>query len=186
MKMPLRICLCGFGGQGIILSAVVLGTASVTRGGLYAVQTQSYGSEARGGQCQAELIISSSPIASPVAEKKNLLVCMFQEAHDKYIGTLEEGGILVVDSGLVPRPGRTGENCFRIPATEIAISLGNKMAANMVMLGFLSACCDLVNPNDLKATIAEQVSPRFVELNLKAVDAGIAYARENGLYIAEQ
>ena len=71
---PQRITLCGFGGQGIILSAVILGTTAVTKGDLYAVQTQSYGSEARGGQCQAELIIDKKAINSPVAEKKNLLV----------------------------------------------------------------------------------------------------------------
>ena len=74
---PQRITLCGFGGQGIILSAVILGTAAVTKGNLYAVQTQSYGSEARGGQCQAELIIDKKAINSPVAEKKNLLVAPF-------------------------------------------------------------------------------------------------------------
>ena len=58
LQYPQKITLCGFGGQGIILTAVMLGTAAVTKGGLYAVQTQSYGSEARGGQCQAELIMS--------------------------------------------------------------------------------------------------------------------------------
>ena len=65
LNYPQRISLCGFGGQGIILSAVILGTAAVTRGNLYAVQTQSYGSEARGGQCQAELIIDREKINSP-------------------------------------------------------------------------------------------------------------------------
>ena len=96
---PQRITLCGFGGQGIILSAVILGTTAVTKGDLYAVQTQSYGSEARGGQCQAELIIDKKAINSPVAEKKNLLVAMFQTAYEKYIPTLEEDGVLVIDPG---------------------------------------------------------------------------------------
>ena len=92
---------CGFGGQGIILSAVLLGTAAVTRGGLYAVQTQSYGSEARGGQCQAELIIDKAPINSPVAEKKNLMVAMFQTAYEKYIPTLADDGVLVIEGGFI-------------------------------------------------------------------------------------
>lgn len=70
LEYPQRISLCGFGGQGIILAAVILGTTAVTKGNLYAVQTQSYGSEARGGQCQAELIIDHKPINSPVAEKR--------------------------------------------------------------------------------------------------------------------
>ncbi len=186
MNYPMRVSLCGFGGQGIILSAVVLGTAAVTRDGKYAVQTQSYGSEARGGQCQAELIIDDKPIASPIASKKNLLVCMFQEAYAKYIDTLEDGGVLVIDPHLVTRPTRDVPRTFRVPATEIALSLGNKMAANMVMLGFLSECCGLLALDDLKATVAESVSERFVALNLQAVDAGAAYARDNGLYAAEK
>ncbi len=182
MNYPLRISLCGFGGQGIILSAVVLGTTAVTRSGLYAVQTQSYGSEARGGQCQAELIIDSKPIASPIANKKDLLVCMFQEAYAKYIHTLDEDGILVVDPKLVTQLTRPIASTFQVPATEIALSLGNKMAANMVMLGFLSECCGVVDRDALKDTVAESVSERFVALNLKAVDAGAMYAKENSLH----
>ena len=72
LNYPHRISLCGFGGQGIILSAVILGTTAVTKADLYAVQTQSYGSEARGGQCQAELIIQDKPINSPIAETKSI------------------------------------------------------------------------------------------------------------------
>ena len=74
------------------------------RENLYAVQTQSYGSEARGGQCQAELIIDKKAINSPVAEKKNLLVAMFQTAYEKYIPTLEEDGVLVIDPGSGDEP----------------------------------------------------------------------------------
>ena len=85
LEFPLRVTLCGFGGQGIILTAVILGTTAVTKNNLYAVQTQSYGSEARGGQCQAELVIDKEKIGSPVAERKNLLVAMFQDAYEKYI-----------------------------------------------------------------------------------------------------
>lgn len=185
MNYPLRISLCGFGGQGIILAAVVLGTAAVTRSGKYAVQTQSYGSEARGGQCQAELIIDDKPITSPIANKKNLLVCLFQEAYAKYIDTLEEDGVLVIDPRLVTRLTRDIPRTFKVPATEIALSLGNKMAANIVTLGFLSECCGLLNREDLKAVVAESVPERFVGLNLAAMDAGARYARNRGLYATE-
>jgi len=167
------------GGQGIILSAVILGTAAVRYGHKYAVQTQSYGSEARGGQCQAELIIDTQPINSPVAEKKDLLVAMFQEAYEKYIDTLDTDGVLVYDPDLVTDlKGRHGGRCLPIPATQIAVDMGNRMAANMVMLGFISQALKLLSHDDLAATVKENVSPRFVELNLKAVDAGAAYAKE--------
>lgn len=182
LKYPQRISLCGFGGQGIILSAVILGTAAVTRGNLYAVQTQSYGSEARGGQCQAELIIDSKPINSPIAEKKNLLVALFQTAYEKYIWDLEEDGVLVVDPQLVTKIIRPVRNTFEVPATQIGVDLGNRMCANMVTLGFLSECLGTVSREDLLETVRENVNPRFVELNFRAVDAGIAYAREHNLY----
>ena len=93
--------ISGFGGQGIILVSMILGTAVVTKRGLYAVQTQSYGSEARGGQCQAELIISEHPINSPSTANKDILVALFQSALNSYISTLKPGGILIVDPALV-------------------------------------------------------------------------------------
>lgn len=179
---PQRITLCGFGGQGIILSAVILGTTAVTKGDLYAVQTQSYGSEARGGQCQAELIIDKKAINSPVAEKKNLLVAMFQTAYEKYIPTLEEEGVLVIDPGLVTNQTRPIANTFEVPATQIAVDLGNRMAANMVMLGFLSEALGIIKHQDLLDVVKDTVNPRFVELNFKAVEAGAAYAKEHNLY----
>ena len=179
---PQRITLCGFGGQGIILSAVILGTTAVTKGDLYAVQTQSYGSEARGGQCQAELIIDKKAINSPVAEKKNLLVAMFQTAYEKYIPTLEEDGVLVIDPGLVTNQTRSIANTFEVPATQIAVDLGNRMAANMVMLGFLSEALGIIKHQDLLDVVKDTVNPRFVELNFKAVEAGAAYAKEHNLY----
>ena len=162
-----RITLCGFGGQGIILSAV---------------QTQSYGSEARGGQCQAELIIDRKPINSPVAEKKNLLVAMFQTAYEKYIPTLEEDGVLVIDPGLVTELVRPIRTTFEVPATQIAVDLGNRMAANMVMLGFLSESMGIIGHQDLLDVVKDTVNPRFTELNFQAVEAGAAYAKEHGLY----
>lgn len=184
LNYPQRISLCGFGGQGIILSAVILGTAAVTRGNLYAVQTQSYGSEARGGQCQAELIIDDKKINSPIAEKKNLLIALFQTAYEKYIDDLEEDGVLIIDPDLVTKLIRPIANTFKVPATQIAVDLGNRMAANMVTLGFVSECVGSVSREDLVETIKENVNPRFIDLNIKAVDAGIAYARDNGLYFA--
>ena len=182
LQYPQKITLCGFGGQGIILTAVMLGTAAVTKGGLYAVQTQSYGSEARGGQCQAELIIDTAPINSPVAEKKNLLVALFQSAYEKYIPTLSEDGVPVIDPQLVTDLTHPVANTFAVPATQIAVDLGNRMAANMVVLGFLSECLGLLKEDALLDVVKTQVNPRFVELNTQAVKAGIAYAKDNNLY----
>ncbi|NIO07031.1 MAG: ketoisovalerate oxidoreductase, partial [Deltaproteobacteria bacterium] len=95
---------CGFGGQGIVLSAVIFGTAAVTRAGLNAVQTQSYGSEARGGECQAEVIVSDRPINSPLADHVDILVGMSQAALNKYLGRLRSRGTLIIDPEFVEKP----------------------------------------------------------------------------------
>lgn len=182
INYPQRITLCGFGGQGIILSAVILGTTAVTKANLYAVQTQSYGSEARGGQCQAELIIDEKIINSPVAETKNLLIAMFQDAYNKYIPTLEEDGVLIIDPQLVTDLTKPIARTLPCPATQIAVDLGNRMAANMVMLGFLSESCGIIKKEELTEVAKESVSSRFVELNVRAIEAGIAYAKEHNLY----
>ena len=182
MKYPQRITLCGMGGQGIILSAVLLGTTAVTKANKYAVQTQSYGSEARGGQCQAELIIDDKPINSPVAQTKDLMLAMFQEAYGKYIDVLDPNGVLVYDPGLVTSLTKEIKHSYAVPATQIAVDLGNRMAANMVMLGFMSEALGIVTKDDLVETIKDNTNARFLEMNLNAVDAGIDYAKEHNLY----
>lgn len=175
---PLSIRISGFGGQGIILISVILGTAAVTEKGLYVVQTQSYGSEARGGQCQTELIISNKPIHSPATENKDILVSLFQAALDRYITSLKPNGILIVDPKLVNRIPSKGFNVYRVPATETAIQIGNRIAANMVILGFLQPLLKIVSENDLKNVISNTVKEKFVDVNLRAFDAGLNIAKE--------
>ena len=182
MNYPLHITLCGFGGQGIILSAVILGTAAVTKADLYAVQTQSYGSEARGGQCQSELIIDNKPINSPVAATKDILVALFQDAYNKYIPTLRKDGLLVIDPGLVTDVQRDVAHIFEVPATQIAVDLGNRMCANMVTLGFLCECTGMLTRDQLLDVVLANVPERFADLNRQAVDEGIRYAKDHNLY----
>ena len=164
----------GFGGQGIILSAVILGNALVIQKGLYASQTQSYGSEARGGQCQSELIISEKPILTPISATNDALVAMFQAALNTYIGSLRSGGELFVDSELVRDLSRVPQEtvCHKVPATETAIALGNKMAANMVMLGYFAGTTGMVSLEQLDVALADHIKEKFLVLNKKAIRAG--------------
>ncbi|GHV37247.1 2-oxoglutarate ferredoxin oxidoreductase subunit gamma [Synergistales bacterium] len=164
----------GFGGQGIILSAVVLGDALVIHRGLYAAQTQSYGSEARGGQCQSELIVSEKPILTPIRATNDILVAMFQTAFNTYVDSLRKGGALFVDSELVKDLSRVPPEtaCHSIPATQIASGLGNKMAANMVMLGYFAGVTNMVGLEHLDSALAENVREQFLDLNKKAIRAG--------------
>ena len=174
------IRFCGFGGQGIILSSVILGEAAVTREGLYATQSQAYGSEARGGQCQAEVILSDEPIMTPVSEKYDVVIAMFQAAWESHRHELKEGGMLFVDGDLVPEVGEvaSGAVVWRVPATETAQRLGSRVAGNMVMLGFLQEKTGLVSRESLEEAIRGSVKEKHQAMNLKAFDEGIRLARE--------
>jgi 2-oxoglutarate ferredoxin oxidoreductase subunit gamma len=187
-KDRVTIQFCGFGGQGIVLSSVIFGTAAVTKAGLNGVQTQSYGSEARGGECQAELILSDGPINSPLAERVDILVAMSQSAFDKYVGRLRPGGTLIIDPELVDEsesyPEELGEiNVARVPATQMASELGARIAANMVMLGFLQQGTRLLSEDALYDTIRDTVPARFLDLNLEAAAQGMALARDTGFAV---
>jgi 2-oxoglutarate ferredoxin oxidoreductase subunit gamma len=150
---------------------------------LNAVQTQSYGSEARGGECQAELILAQEPIHSPLADEMDILVAMSQSALDRYLDRLRTGGTLIIDPELVRPPGRADVQIAPVPATEIASELGGRIAANMVMLGFLQQATGLVSKEGLFETIQTNVPQRFVELNLQAAERGIALAQEQNLTV---
>ncbi len=180
MEGLLRTQFCGFGGQGIVLAAVIFGTTAVTKAGLYAVQTQSYGSEARGGECQAEVIVSGSPIGSPLADRVDLLVAMSQSALEKYQDRLRPQGWLIYDSEFVSPPDRDDINLRAVPATETASALGVDLAANMVMLGYLQKAGGWFEADQLKEVVAGNVPERFLEINLKAVEAGARMAAEDG------
>jgi len=173
----LRMQFCGFGGQGIILLSVLFGTAAVTRAGMNAVQTQSFGSEARGGACQSELILSKRVIHSPMSDQVDILVAMSQEATDKYLGRLKTGGALIIDADLVESPARDDIQIIHVPATRIADEMGQKIAANMVILGFLHAMTGLFAKEDLLAVIREHVSERFLDVDIKAAEKGISLAK---------
>lgn len=171
---------CGFGGQGIILSAVVFGTTAVTKAGMNAVQTQSYGSEARGGECQAELIVSKETVGSPLADQMDILISMSQSALDRYLQRLRSGGTLIFDPELVERPDRTDITAIEVPATQMAGEIGVKLAANMVMLGFLQQATRLFTEKNLLETIREDVPERFIDVNLEAARRGIELAKNAG------
>ncbi len=185
MIYPQYLTLCGIGGQGIVLSALLIGTTAVTLGNQYAVQTQSYGSEARGGQVMSELILDVKPINAISAQQKTLLVAMYQESYDIHIGSLAKDGILVVDEDLVTEFSCDIKNTFKVPATQLAIDLGNRMAANMALLGFMSEALGIVKREQLEEVVKEEVSPRFVELNLKAIAAGVEYAKKTNQYLKD-
>src|SRR3990172_7355487 len=164
--MRQEVRLGGVGGQGIILAGYMLGKASALYDGKEAVFTQAYGPEARGGACSADLVISDEPIDYPMVSRPDLLVLMSQEAFTKYGSAAAEGAQLIVDTDLV-ESAAAKEWLRDIPATRLAGELGNRMVANVIMLGFLAAVTGVVRREALEEGIRTTVPPAPPGLNLK-------------------
>ena len=175
----INIRFCGFGGQGIVLSAIIFGTTAVTKAGLNAVQMQSYGSEARGGECQAEVIVSEDPIESPLADDMDVLVAMSQPALNKFLAKLRKGGQLIIDPEFVQAPQRDDIVINAVPSTQMAMTCGTKLAANMVMLGFIQEKLKIFNHTELLEVISANVPKDFIDVNVQAAKKGMQFARDN-------
>ena len=176
MALDLERCeirLAGFGGQGVVLAGVCLGHAAMLDG-YFAVQTQSYGAEARGGAARSEVIVSAAPILYPEVTAPNFMAALSQPAVDKYLSDLCPDGTLVVDDELVSSLDTDGRTrVLKASFTEVAgAELGRPIVANMVMLGFLTGVARLVSGPSLDRAVTEQVPQGTAELNLKAVNRG--------------
>jgi 2-oxoglutarate ferredoxin oxidoreductase subunit gamma len=177
--MPLtEIRVAGFGGQGVILSAIVLGKAASIYQGEFATMTQNFGPEARGGACSAQLLLSDLPVLYPYVTQPDVLVVMSQEAYTKFAPELKDGGTLLIERDLVrvsEMPAQT--RIYSIPATRIAEELGKRMVLNIVMVGFFAAVTQLLQAEAVRKAIADSVPSSFRELNLKAFDKGYEYGQ---------
>lgn len=169
----------GVGGQGIVLAGRLLGKAAALFDSKNAVCTQTYGPEARGGASRSDVVISDSQIDYPFVTSADVLAVFFQEAYVTFRDCLKPDGLLIVDTSLV-QPFENESNLCGIPATEIAAGLGSRMAANMVILGFLIGKTDIVSRDSVENAIRSTLKDRIVELNLKAFDAGLRLAADDG------
>jgi 2-oxoglutarate ferredoxin oxidoreductase subunit gamma len=168
-----QVRLAGFGGQGIVLAGMILGKAVTLYEDLNAVMTQSYGPEARGGACSADVVISTDRINYPKVSKPDVLVLMAEEAARTYGDGAAENAILLVNKNLVKTlPERDDLSIRKVPATAIAEKLGRVIVANIVMLGFISALCDFVSFDSMKRSLLETIPKGTEELNLSAIQAG--------------
>jgi 2-oxoglutarate ferredoxin oxidoreductase subunit gamma len=177
-----EIRIAGFGGQGVILSAIVLGKAASIFQGEFATMTQSFGPEARGGACSAQLVLSGSPVLYPYVTHPDILVVMSQEAYTRFAPELKEGGILIVERDLVRIDDvPEGTQLYSVPATRIAEELGKRMVLNSVMVGFFTAVTQLLEPDAVRQAVADSVPEKFRELNLKAFEKGLEYGAQAAL-----
>jgi len=132
MKKEIRIC--GFGGQGVILAGFIIGKAASVFMDYQAVQSQSYGPEARGGAARSEVIISDEKIGYPRPLGVDCLVAMSQESFDTYRDDIRDDTTIIVDPDLVKNHD-IGRPIYKIHGQQIAEELGNKIVTNIVMVG---------------------------------------------------
>jgi 2-oxoglutarate ferredoxin oxidoreductase subunit gamma len=178
----IEIRIGGFGGQGVIMAGLIVGKAAAIHDNKEATFTRSYGPEARGSACSAQIIIADEDISYPYVVHPDILIVMSQEAYDKFHGNLSSKGILVVESELIKTHDlKEGQSLFGIPATRLAEELGRRIVLNMVMLGFFSAVTDVISVEAMKQAIRASVPRGTEELNLLAFRRGYEYAgKQNG------
>lgn len=168
----MNIRFSGFGGQGIILSGVILGWAAILDG-KNVLQTQSYGSSARGGACKCDVIIDDSYIYEIETKGNDILVAFSQTAFDKYKSSLKKGGTLFLDNDLV-NTGDFQSNNLSISATDIAFKEFNqKLFANSIMLGFMAAKANMVRHEAIEESIKYYVPAKTAEANIEAFRLGM-------------
>ncbi len=174
-----EIMFGGFGGQGIVTAGFITGQAAVVYDGKNATFTQVYGPEARGSACYSGVVVSQEEISYPYLLNPQIMVIMSQEAYEKFLPRLQQGGVLIVDSTIV-EPDKLAEKyrLYRVPATEIAEKMGTRIVANVIMLGFLGRIWDAVSVEALHEAVRSRVPKKYLELNLKAFQTGVELAEK--------
>ncbi len=166
--------MSGSGGQGLILAGKILAEAVVIYDHRNAVQTQSYGPEARGGASKAEVVISDGEIDFPKTISLDLLLSLTQESCEKYSCDLKEGGVLIIDSTAVTKVPKGNYKLYTAPISDIAVEkIGKAVVTNIVALGILTKISGIVPEEAVRKAILAKVPKGTEELNMKAFAEGL-------------
>jgi 2-oxoglutarate ferredoxin oxidoreductase subunit gamma len=171
-----EIRVAGYGGQGVILAAMIIGkAASIFQDG-YATLTQSFGPEARGSACSAQVVLSDEPILYPYLTRPDILIAMSQDAHTQFAPGLKETGVLLVEKDLVRISDlHRGVPAHGVPATRLAEEIGRRLVLNIVMVGFFGSVTRLIAPEALRKAVADSVPAGTEDMNLRAFNRGFEY-----------
>ena len=161
----------GSGGQGIISAGIILALAAI-HDGKNAIQSQSYGPEARGGASKAEVVISSEDIDYPKATTPDYVLCLTNEAFRLYGAAADSKTVVFADSAV--DISASTRKVIQVPIIKTAHEI-NPQGANVVAVGFLSAYTKAVTREAVIESLKEQF-PRFIEKNMKCVEAGFKFA----------
>jgi len=176
MKDKLEMRLAGSGGQGVILGTIILAEAALLDD-KYAAQSQSYGPEARGGMCKAEVVMSRNAIDFPKVECADFLLALTQASLDRYIEDVREDAVIMIDSSLKMPKDAGGKKIIEVPILDTAKEVLKKpMVANIVAVGAINACLNLVSKDALEKAVLMHVPKGTEELNKAALEEGYRIA----------
>lgn len=178
--MIISLRIAGVGGQGIIFAGIVIARAAslyenAGNKELYAVQTQTYGPEARGGVSKCDVKISDHQDFCPFIEKPDFLILMSQSAYDEFIEDTKPETIVIIDSDAVA--SRPDLRYFEIPAVKRAKEVGKIPVANIIMLGAFVNLTQLISIKSVVHALHD-VSPKGTfEMNKNALMEGIELSK---------
>jgi 2-oxoglutarate ferredoxin oxidoreductase subunit gamma len=172
-----RMVFSGSGGQGVITAAIILAEAAVLHEGLIAVQSQSYGPEARGGATRTDVIIADSQIYFPKVTQPNVLVCLTQQAYNKFYPIIRPGGMLITDPRFVKTERKVDARQMELSMyAAVMETIKKPIVFNICMLGAVNALTRLVRPESIMTVLESRIPPGFLEMNRMALNLGIKIA----------
>jgi len=172
-----RIVFSGSGGQGVITAAIILAEAVVIYEGLNAVQTQSYGPEARGGATVANVVISEEPIRYPKVIHPHILVCLTQKAYNNLSGIIWPGGLLLTDSHYVKQEPKVDARQVELGMYRAVMDkIGKPIVFNICMLGAMTRLTGLVSAESIMAVLETRIPVDFLKTNQRALEIGLQLA----------
>ena len=159
------IIIAGFGGQGILSIGRVIAQAGMDMG-MHVTWLPSYGPEIRGGTAYAHVILSEGPIGSPLLNSATALIAMNRPSFEKYVGLVEDGGLVVVDGSLVDAAAVEAARgrklrMFSLPATKVALDNGNASFANIILAGKFIKETGALSVEAFEAALRKTLSEKY-------------------------
>jgi len=165
----------GSGGQGVITAAIILAEAAVLYDNLMAVQSQSYGPEARGGATRSDIIIADSEIHFPKVIQPNVLVCLTQQAYNKFSPIIRPGGFLITDTRFVVTERKVDARQISLPMYQTVMDkIGKPIVFNICMLGAVVGLTGIVTSEAILKVLQSRIPAGFLKINQEALLLGTA------------
>jgi 2-oxoglutarate ferredoxin oxidoreductase subunit gamma len=173
-----EIRIGGLGGQGVILSGIIIGKAASIYDGKHATMIQSFGPEARGSACSSQVTLSEEPIGYPYVKNADVLMVMSRDAFRQFAPSIKPGGMLLYEEDLVePADLPAGVKAYGIPATRFAEELGRRLVLNIVMVGFFAGVTGKVSYQAMEKAVLDSVPRGTEDLNMRAFKKGFDHGR---------